>query len=60
MGPITAGSDHTACMASKPAGMKGRMISRPVMMGKGTLGVLAPALVGGARGKAALNQAQKT
>jgi hypothetical protein len=47
-------------MASKSAGMNGRMISRPVMMGKGTLGVLAPALVGGARGKAALNQAQKT
>src|SRR5262252_6575555 len=34
MGAITAGSDHTAWMASKSAGVNGRMISRFVVMGR--------------------------
>jgi len=37
MGAITAGSDHTAWMASKSPAVNGRMFSRLVMMGNDTL-----------------------
>jgi len=36
MAPITAGSDHTAWMASKSPAVNGRMISRLVIMGNDT------------------------
>jgi len=36
MGAITSGSDHTVCMASRSARVHGRMISRLVVIGRGT------------------------
>src|SRR6266516_4099314 len=35
-GPITSGSDHTACMPSKSAAVNGRMINRLVVIGRHT------------------------